>query len=52
MNILSKEIGVEQVFQNSSGLPGNPNFSSPKAVTVLTAVALKNPIFCQIINCK
>ena len=43
MNLLAKEIGIEQNYQNTSGLSFNPNFSSPKAITILTAIALKNP---------
>ncbi len=52
MNLLAKQIGIQQSFQNTSGLPANPNFSSPKAITILTALAIKNPQFYQIINCK
>lgn len=45
-------MNIEQNYQNTSGLSLNPNFSSPKAVTILTAIALKSPLFYEIINCK
>ena len=42
MNLFARELGIEQSFQNPSGLSCNPNFSSPKAMALLTLLALQN----------
>jgi D-alanyl-D-alanine carboxypeptidase len=52
MNLLAHEIGIEQEYQNSSGLPTNPNFSSGRAVAILAAIALRNELFYEIVNQK
>ena len=43
---------MEQNFQNSSGLAFNPNLSTAKAISVLTALALKLEKFHEVINTK
>lgn len=43
---------LEQTWSNSSGLGFNPNFSTPEAIAVLTSVALKNQLFCDIVNTR
>jgi D-alanyl-D-alanine carboxypeptidase len=52
MNLLSKELKLDQTWGNSSGLSFNPNFSSPEAIIILTAIAIRNPIFHRIVNTK
>ena len=52
MNLFARELGIEQSFQNPSGLSYNPNFSSPKAMGLLTLLALQNSEFKKIVNCK
>ena len=52
MNFLARELGIEQQFQNSSGLSLNPNFSTPKAISILSAVAMRNPLFSEIVSRK
>ena len=52
MNLLSREMNLEQTWSNSSGLAFNPNFSTPQAISALTAVAVKNPAFQDIVNTK
>jgi D-alanyl-D-alanine carboxypeptidase len=52
MNLLSKEFKLDQTWSNSSGLTLNPNYSSPEAIIILTAVAIRNPIFHRIVNSK
>lgn len=52
MNLLSKELGLNQVWGNSSGLPACPNLSSPADMVILTAVALKSPLFHRIVNTR
>ena len=52
MNLLAKELKLEQTYQNSSGLSANPNLSTTQAITLLTSLALKNETFQKIINTK
>ena len=52
MNLLSKEMGLDQVFQNSSGLSANPNYSTAKSIAIVAVVALQHPLFCDIVSCK
>ena len=52
MNVLAKELNLEQEFKNSSGLSTNPNLSTPKAITVLTVIAMRNKKFREIINTR
>ena len=52
MNIFAHEIEIEQEYNNSSGLSFKPNLSTPKAITILTALALRNKKFYEVINTK
>lgn len=52
MNLLSRELKLDQTWSNSSGLSLNPNFSSPEAIIILTAIAIRNPIFHRIVNTR
>jgi len=40
--MFSKELGLNQEWNNSSGLSLNPNFSTAKDIIALSALALKN----------
>ena len=52
MNMFSKELGLEQEWRNSSGLSYNPNFSTGEAITALTILAMKNPLFRKVVSKK
>jgi D-alanyl-D-alanine carboxypeptidase len=52
MNLLSRELKLDQTWSNSSGLSFNPNFSSPEAIIILTAIAIRNPVFHRLVNSK
>ena len=52
MNLLSKEMGLNQTWGNSSGLSFSPNLSTPESIALLTSVAMKNSIFNKIVNTK
>jgi serine-type D-Ala-D-Ala carboxypeptidase (penicillin-binding protein 5/6) len=52
MNLLAREMGLEQSWNNSSGLSSSPNFSTPQAIAILAAVAVRDPTFSQIVNTK
>jgi D-alanyl-D-alanine carboxypeptidase len=52
MNLLSRELKLNQIWGNSSGLPVNPNFSSPLSIGILSSLAIKNPIFNKIVSTK
>lgn len=52
MNLLSKELNLDQTWNNSSGLSINPNFSTPEAIVVLTSIAIRDPLFHEVVNTK
>ena len=52
MNLLSKEMNLNQSWSNSSGLSFNPNYSTPESIALLTAVAIRDPVFSKIVNAK
>ena len=52
MNSFSRELELNQEWNNSSGLPCNPNFSTAQAIIALSALALKNDLFRKIITTK
>ncbi|CAM6005272.1 unnamed protein product [Sphagnum balticum] len=52
MNLLSKELKLDQKWSNSSGLSINPNFSTPQSIAILTSIAIRNPLFNKIVNTK
>jgi hypothetical protein len=52
MNILSREMKLNQIWKNSSGLQANSNLSSPKAISCLTLCAMMNEKFREIVSCK
>jgi D-alanyl-D-alanine carboxypeptidase len=52
MNAFSKELDLKQQWNNSSGLPFNPNFSTAQAITALAALAIKNELFRKIVTTK
>jgi D-alanyl-D-alanine carboxypeptidase len=52
MNYFSKELGLQQIWGNCSGLSLNPNFSTPEAIIILSALAMKNEFFKKIVGTK
>jgi D-alanyl-D-alanine carboxypeptidase len=52
MNILSRELGLEQSWKNSSGLSVCPNYSTPKAAACLAVIAIMNENLREIVNCQ
>jgi len=52
MNLLSKELELDQTWNNSSGLSINPNFSTAEAIAILTSIAVKDETFNAIVNTK
>lgn len=56
MNVLYKELledsTEEHVFQNPSGLSNNPNKTTAEQITLISAVALQNPTFKQVVCTK
>jgi len=52
MNEFSKEIGIKQSWNNSSGLSCNPNTSTAEAIVNLAALALQDHIFRSIVSTK
>ncbi len=52
MNLFSKELNLNQIWNNSSGLSLNPNHSTPEAIIILTSLAIKNSTFNKIVNTK
>lgn len=52
MNLLSRELKLQQEWKNSSGLPSNPNHSTPQSVCLLTIAAMMDEKFKQIVSCK
>lgn len=52
MNLFSKELDIPQEWNNSSGLPSNPNFSTANAIVSLSALALRNDLFRKIVTTK
>jgi len=52
MNYFSKELGLCQEWNNSSGLSANPNFSTAQAIVLLSALAIKNELFRKIVQTK
>mgnify|MGYP006946578933 CR=1 FL=1 len=52
MNGFSKELGLNQKWNNTSGLPHNPNFSSAQAIMALASLAIKNNLFRKIVTTR
>lgn len=52
MNILSRQLELNQTWRNSSGLASNPNHSTPKAVSCLTLAAMMDDKFREIVSCE
>ena len=52
MNGFSKELGLSQVWGNSSGLSANPNTVTAESIMYLTALALTHPVFVKVVNTK
>ena len=45
-------MNLNQSWSNSSGLSFNPNYSTPESIALLTAVAIRDPVFSKIVNAK
>jgi D-alanyl-D-alanine carboxypeptidase len=45
-------MNLTQTWSNSSGLGFNPNYSTPEAITLLTAVAMRHELFAKIVNTR
>ncbi len=52
MNMLSRELKLDQEWKNSHGLPLHPNHSTPHAICQLTAAAMMDEKFREIVCCK
>jgi hypothetical protein len=52
MNMLSRELKLDQEWKNSHGLPLHPNHSTPQAICQLTVAAMMHQKFKEIVSCK
>ena len=52
MNLLSREMHLEQSWNNSSGLSSNPNMSTPQAIALLASVAIRDPLFQTLVSTR
>jgi D-alanyl-D-alanine carboxypeptidase len=53
MNQKAKELGMKNShFENPSGIDGSNHYSTPRDITFLTSVALKNPTILDIVKTK
>ena len=52
MNLFSAELDLPQEWSNPHGLSANPNFSTAKAITALSALALQDETFHMVVNTK
>ena len=52
MNMFSAELNLEQDWNNPHGLASNPNYSTAKAITALSALAMKDQTFQAVVNTK
>jgi D-alanyl-D-alanine carboxypeptidase len=52
MNGFSRELGLNQKWNNTSGLPHNPNYSTAEAIMALASLAIKNNLFRTIVTTR